>query len=138
MPISQTEQELVQESFAHLQPDFETHSTLFYEALFRRAPELRDLFRDDLAGQGMKFMTTLGEMIRQIQDPDAAFARYAKLGGLHASLGVTAANFEPMEEALMETLKNAFGDGFTPELEKAWRSVYAEIAAVMTREGGIS
>ena len=131
-------EKLLKGSFELLQSDFDRFSTYFYDALFLRAPELRQLFRDDLAGQSMKFMTTLREVILNIQDSDSEAKRLTELGGYHASLGVIAENFEPMEEALVDTLRHTLGDGFTPELEKAWREAYAKISSTMIRAGGIS
>ena len=57
-----------------------------------------------------------------------------ELGGLassHVQYGVTAAMYEPVREALIDTLREACGDVFTPEAEKAWREAYAQIAAAM-------
>ena len=68
MSTDAKEAELLRKSFEQVQSDFDRFSTDFYDALFRRAPELRSLFRDDLAGQGMKFMTTLREVILHTLD----------------------------------------------------------------------
>ena len=57
-----------------------------------------------------------------------------ELGGLatsHVQYGVTAAMYEPVREALIDTLREACGDAFTAEAEKAWREAYAQIAAAM-------
>ncbi|MEM8957256.1 MAG: globin domain-containing protein [Pseudomonadota bacterium] len=132
------EAELLRRSFEQVQSDFDRFSTDFYDALFRRAPELRSLFRDDLAGQGMKFMTTLREVILNTLDGAADTDRLAELGGHHAKLGVTAESFAPMEEALIDTLKDTLGDRFTAAHEAAWRKAYADIAATMIRTGGIA
>ncbi|MGB5336831.1 MAG: globin, partial [Woeseiaceae bacterium] len=64
--------------------------------------------------------------------------RLTDLGSLHASLGISAENFETMEEALIDTLKYQLGEGFSPELEMVWRKAYADISSKMIREGGIS
>lgn len=138
MSTETNEERLLRDSFELLQSDFDRFSTYFYDALFLRAPELRELFREDLAGQGMKFMTTLREVILNAQDANSDTERLTELGGYHASLGVSAENFAPMEEALVDTLRHTLGDGFTPELEKAWREAYAKISSTIIRAGGIS
>lgn len=138
MSTETNEEELLRGSFEDLQSDFDQFSTYFYEALFLRAPELRELFREDLSGQGMKFMTTLREVVLNVQDAGSEAERLTELGGYHATLGVTAKSFAPMEEALIDTLKHTLGDGFTAELENAWRKAYAKISSRMIREGGIS
>jgi hemoglobin-like flavoprotein len=125
-------------SYATLRAGIAAHPEAFYEALFRHAPELRSLFREDLEGQGMKFMTTLGVILARLRDSDAVDAQFKELGSKHAALGVSAAHFAPMEEALMETLGKELGTAFTPELETLWRRAFQAMAARMIRRGGIS
>ncbi|MBK0329166.1 globin [Rhodobacteraceae bacterium F11138] len=137
MTLTSTEHQMVRDSLNRLRDEFDTRSLYFYEALFRREPVLRDLFREDLAGQGMKFMTTLAVILEKLNDEDADAAQYTGLGRQHASLGVKAADFAPMGEALIETLRAGLGADFTPELELAWHKAYAQVAAAMIRRGAI-
>ena len=138
MSDSEHTEDLLKESFDRLQSDFDRFSTFFYETLFRRAPELRSMFRDDLTGQGMKFITTLREISLHVDDAGSESARLEELGRYHARLGVTAENFAPMEEALIDTLRHTLGDEFTSELEAVWRKAYADMSMSMIRKGGIS
>nr|WP_317056601.1 globin domain-containing protein [Roseovarius sp. W115] len=135
--MSATDIELVQRSFAHVRAELETHSDVFYTALFERAPALRALFRDDLEGQGMKFMTTLRFVVRNLGDQKAMDEKLGQLGHAHATLGVKTAEFDPMEEALIDTIRNTLQDLFTPQLESAWRAAYAEARDTMVHSGGI-
>ncbi len=128
----------LRESFAELQATRTPPGDEFYRALFARAPELRPMFReDDLAGQGMKFMTTLGVLVADMDDPEKLAPREEELGRLHRTLGVHAAHFEPMGEALIDMLRNRLGARFTPETEAAWRAAYAELVARMVEKGDI-
>ncbi|WP_171181496.1 globin domain-containing protein [Ruegeria sp. HKCCD8929] len=138
MPNERSDEVLLKQSFDRLQSEFDRFSTDFYEALFRRAPELRHLFREDLAGQGMKFLTTLREIIMHAQDAAGQSERFRELGSYHARIGISAKDFAPMEEALIETLADILGEDFTPELEQAWRRAYADISAKMIGKGGMS
>lgn len=137
MTLNARQADVVRASFENLRHRLEPASMAFYEALFRRAPELRSLFRDDLAGQGMKFMTTLGTIIRNIDSPDALGDRFAELGRGHALIGVKAQHFAPMGEALIETLGAELGPDFTAEVEAAWRAAYDDLAARIIRRGQI-
>ncbi len=137
MTLTEAELEMVRASLGRLRSDFDNHSLFFYEALFRRAPHLREMFREDLAGQGMKFMSTLGVIVEKLDDEDASEAQYTGLGKKHASLGIEASHFAPMCEALIETLSAGLGDDFTPQLETAWRKAYAQVSANMIRRGAI-
>ena len=137
MTISAAEIRMVQASLDRLRNDFDSHSTFFYDALFRHAPQLRQMFRDDLTGQGMKFMTTLDVIVQKLDDEEQIAEQYTGLGKSHATMRVHAADFAPMEEALIETMGNALGDDFTSELEHAWRKAYAVVSSNMIRRGGI-
>ncbi|MEY8831422.1 globin domain-containing protein [Sedimentitalea sp. XS_ASV28] len=137
MILSRTELDLVRASLQRLRDEFTDHPRYFYQALFRHAPELRDMFREDIEGQGMKFMTTLSVILSRLNDDASSAQQYLGLGRLHASLGVEAAHFAPMGDALIETLRKGLGDELTPELEAAWRKAYAHVADTMIRRGGI-
>jgi len=136
--LSASEIHQVRESFGRLRQRLEAHSEYFYERLFARAPGLKSLFREDLEGQGMKFMSALAVILDNLEHPDTIRTRYAELGHLHRALGVKAADFEPMGEALIDTMRNALGDDFTPELELAWRAAYGEFSGMMIHRGRIS
>jgi hemoglobin-like flavoprotein len=128
---------LIRETFQLLRERLAPASVTFYNALFRRAPHLRRLFRDDLAGQGMKFMTTLGFVIENINRTEMLTDRLSELGHVHAIMGVRATDFEPMGEALMDTLHEELGAAFTPEAEAAWRSAYADLSNRIIALGAI-
>ena len=82
-----------------MRPNLRPASTEFYERLFALRPDLRAMFRDDdIAGQGMKFMTAMETVLDGIEAPQAVAARIAELGQHHRRLGVTAAMFEPMAQ----------------------------------------
>ena len=138
MTISTEELHAVRQSFDQLRDDLGAHSDYFYAALFRRAPGFREMFRDDLAGQGMKFMTTLDVILNKLEDEGEIAEQFQGLGAKHASLGVDASHFGPMEEALMDTMRVALGDGFTPALEAAWRKAYRQVSENMIHRGGMT
>ena len=85
MSITSEELRMVQASLDRLRENFDAHSTYFYDALFRHAPQLRQMFRDDLTGQGMKFMTTLDVIVQKLDDEDQIAEQYT---GLAFGIGV--------------------------------------------------
>lgn len=127
----------LQHSYNKLKEETGKSPTFFYDALFRHAPELRQLFREDLEGQGMKFMTTLGVIIARLNDENAVAPQFQELGRTHASLGILREHFPPMEEALIDTLRHALGKEMTLELEALWRTAFKEIGSKMIERGGI-
>ena len=139
MSISNQEIQEVSRSFDMVRPEeLASGSKRFYENLFHRAPNLRAMFREDLSGQGMKFMSTLKTIVVALKDKGVLHSELKPLGEGHANLGVHAASFEPMGEALIDTFREILGPEFTSEMESAWRNAYAEISKEMIERGGIS
>ncbi len=138
MPLSDTQKTQIRDGFAHLRESLLPASLAFYEAFFRRRPDLRPMFRDDLAGQGMRFMATLGLVVDALDTPEELAERLTELGRGHAALGVKAEHFAPMGEALIDTLQAQLGAGFTAEAEAAWRAAYAEVARQLVASGQLA
>jgi len=130
-PLDAREIALIRESFAKLDPRVEDASLAFYAALFTRKPDYRRLFREDLEGQGMRFMSAIRTILENADHPREASAEIARLGQGHAAFGLTAEHFDTMREALIETLGQELGEDFTPETEAAWRKGYDAIARAM-------
>lgn len=137
MPVTHEQLALIRWSLDRLQERIEPASTYFYEALFRRRPDLRTLFRDDLAGQGMKFMTTLRTVIAGLETPAVLAPRIAELAQLHRRVGVDASMFAPMGEALIDTVRHVLDDDLGRDVEAAWRAAYADLSDAMIRDGDI-
>lgn len=137
MPMTQDQIALVRDSFATIRENLAPPSTYFYERLFVHAPGLRPMFRDDLEGQGMRFMTTLALMVDHLDQREALEARFAELGRSHAALGVARDHFAPMEEALIDTLTQQLGSAMDPETERAWRAAYDDLAGEIIQRGDI-
>ena len=138
MSLTERQMALVRTSFQALRDDQQPRFTEFYEALFRHAPELRPMFREeDLGGQGMRFMTTLSVIVDNLHHPEALEERYADLGRGHRALGVKAEHFEPMGKALIDTLAASLGPKFNDETREAWEVAYAEVAGAIIGKGDI-
>lgn len=103
---------------------------LFYRKLFDAHPELlRDLFnrgnqasgaqRQALAGSIAAFASHLVE--HPDTRPDVMLGRIAHK---HASLGVTAAQYDVVHTHLFAAVAEVLGDAVTPEVAAAWDEVY--------------
>ncbi|SEF62491.1 globin domain-containing protein [Jhaorihella thermophila] len=140
MPITLSNQELalIEQAFTMARSEeLFAQPTLFYEKLFERDPNLRALFREDIAGQGMRFMRTLRTIVTALRQLGGAQEVLEPLARTHGALGVHAQHFETMGEALIDTFKELLGPDFTPEMEAAWRKAYREIADAMIEAGKI-
>lgn len=138
MPLTQSDIQLVRDSLATASTaELFSGSTLFYDRLFAREPDLKAMFRDDLEGQGMRFMSTLRTIVGALDVPGGLDQAMVELAATHRLMGVRKEMFATMQEALVETFSALLGDAFTPKLETAWRNAYGEIADAMIAAGGI-
>jgi hemoglobin-like flavoprotein len=138
MPISDEQIRLVRGSLPLIRERYPPGSTAFYENLFEIAPDLRRLFRPDIASQEMRFMSTLATIADLLDEPSTLGTELEGLGRAHAGLGVQAQDFAPMGSALLVTLGETLGPAFTDDLQRAWRAAYDHFAAEMIRRGGIA
>jgi nitric oxide dioxygenase len=138
MAIDERQIRLVRESLPLIRERLVPAATDFYENLFAVAPELRALFRTDLASQGMRFMSTLATISDLLDAPEELEREAGDLALAHAGVGVRAAHFAPMGIALMVTLAETLGEAFTPELQAAWHAAYDHFASRMIDRGGFA
>ena len=136
MTLTTAQIELIRDSFHRLQPDVETASALFYARLFEIAPVLREMFRSDMAGQGMRFMSTLGVILDHFDDPQALRPYLERLAQGHAAYGVKPEHFRPMGQALIRTMRETLGEKFPEGADAAWEAAYDHLAHEMVRLAG--
>lgn len=123
--------ELVQTTFADVQPIADQAAALFYGRLFELAPDVRSLFADDLTEQGRKLMGTLAVAANGLSDLDALVPVVQGLGERHAGYGALPEHFPVVGEALLWTLEQGLGDAFTEQVAAAWDAAYALLSGVM-------
>ena len=136
MPLTETEIALIRKSFdrlRELKTGRDPFGTDFYDRLFVKAPETRALFREDLAEQGMRFLSTLGMIVAALDRPEELDAQFERLAAGHRAYGVRQEHYAPMGEALRETMRATLGESYDTETDAAWGKAYDMIAA---RVGG--
>src|SRR6516165_6893266 len=114
---------LVQNSFKSVAPIASKAAALFYDRLFEIAPEVRQLFPADLSGQKVKLMGILAI--------DAILPTVRQLGDRHRDYGVSAEHYATVGAALLWTLEQGLGAGFTSEVKAAWCEAYCALAEAM-------
>jgi hemoglobin-like flavoprotein len=122
---------LVQQSFEHVIPITDTAAALFYERLFELNPALRRLFTGDLGEQGRKLMSMLAMTVKALDRLDDLVPAVKKLGARHHGYGVTDEYYATVGAALLWTLGQGLGERFTPEVQAAWASAYAQLSDTM-------
>ena len=125
---------LVQDSFAKVVPISQQAAELFYGRLFEIAPEVRPLFKGDMAEQGRTLMTTLAVVVNGLTDLSAILPAASALARRHVTYGVKPGHYTPVGEALLWTLERGLGAQWTPELAAAWTTAYTTLSEFMLGE----
>jgi methyl-accepting chemotaxis protein len=104
---------------------------LFYANLFAADPALQALFKGDMAQQGARLVQMIGTAVDRLDDPDTLLPVLRQLGQRHAGYGVLPAHYQTVGAALLQTLQQGLGSGFTPPVQAAWTEVYGVLSTVM-------
>ena len=103
----------------------------FYRRVFEADPEVAMMFTTDPAVQRRRFALELRTIVESIRDLATFCAEASDLGARHRGYGVRAAHYRTMGDALMASLEEALGDGWTPDVGEAWSLAYNLISEAM-------
>jgi hemoglobin-like flavoprotein len=120
--------QLVRISFAKVAPIKDQVAALFYRRLFELDPSLRPLFKGDMAAQRAKLMVALGAVVASLDRLARILPMVRQLGRQHAFYGVRPDHYAFVGEALIWTLEQAQGAGFTRATRRAWTDAYSCLA----------
>lgn len=122
---------LVQSSWAKVLPIAPQAAALFYQNLFTADPSLQALFKGNMEEQGKKLMQMIGAAVGKLHDLDTLVPILQNLGQRHAGYGVQDSHYQTVGGALLKTLEQGLGDGFTADVKSAWTEVYTIISSTM-------
>lgn len=133
---------LVKDSWANVKPISAHAAALFYGKLFELDPSLKPLFKGDMKDQGKKLMATIGLAVTSLDRLETILPAVQELGRKHAhSYQVPESSYATVGEALLWTLGQGLGDGFTDDVRESWTLTYTTLANVMidaSREPAVS
>jgi hemoglobin-like flavoprotein len=110
----------------------DTFPTKFYERLFAAHPQVSALFHRSTPGaQNKLFAQKLAALIDHVDDPEWLARELPQLAANHAAYGVTPEMYPWVGDALIETLREACEDAWTPDAERAWTTAYASLTAAI-------
>ncbi|GJN14937.1 hypothetical protein PR202_gb01815 [Eleusine coracana subsp. coracana] len=72
--------------------------------------------------------------LRNTGDVKVREATLKRLGATHVKAGVADAHFEVVKTALLDTIRDAVPDMWTPEMKAAWEEAYDQLAAAIKEE----
>ncbi len=128
----------VRQSWALILPQRKAVCRDFYQRLFARYPELRPLFKANLAQQVDLLVTMINTVISALEHPDRVRPLIETLGARHADYGVQVQDYAKFEQVLLETLREALGDELDADAQAAWRAVFEQLSATMQAGAGAS
>ena len=135
--MTKEQRALVRESWLRCQPTLRQAGAQFYERLFALDPAVRRLFAGtDMAAQQRKLVGMLTEIVAELDRPEALVPNVSALGRKHVHYGVRDADYETVGAALLWTIEQSLGDGFTPAVRQAWTEAYLLVATLMRRGAG--
>jgi NAD(P)H-flavin reductase/hemoglobin-like flavoprotein len=103
----------------------------FYGRLFVAHPEVREMFPLSMATQRDRFVTALGHAVSHVGDLDALTPFLLQLARGHRKFGVQPEHFAVVGEALLATLADFLGEGWTEQLAGDWTTAFQLVASVM-------
>jgi nitric oxide dioxygenase len=124
--MSPEQKALVKETWRKIMPMADAAARLFYDRLFELDATTRPLFKTtDLAEQRRKLIQALTTVVQGLDQLEALVPTIADLGRRHAQFGVRHAHYDAVGAALLWTLEQGLGSGWTPEVKVAWSGAYA-------------
>lgn len=134
MNLTQAQIDTLKTSYEKLKPHLDDVAPEFYADLFRRDERIRALFRENLDEQGMRFMTAIGVIVRNLDNPEQLDREIDLLAEGHQAMQIRPEWYHTMQEALLDTFRYALGAQFTDEVHLAWRNAFEQICARMAGE----
>ena len=84
-----------------------------------------------MEAQQKKLMQMITVAVNGLDRLDQIVPAVQELGRGHASYGVEDAHYDTVGAALLWTLEQGLGEGFTPEVQEAWTLTYTILADTM-------
>jgi NAD(P)H-flavin reductase/hemoglobin-like flavoprotein len=122
---------LIRQSFALVAPQIEELGRHFYATLFSQAPETRDLFPVNMEVQRSRLLRALVHVVQMVDRPDELLPFLEQLGRDHRKFGVLARHYDAVGAALLGSISEFAGSGWTPRVQRAWEEAYGTVANAM-------
>ena len=132
--MTPTQVSLVQDSFAKVVPIADQAAEIFYDRLFEIAPQVKPLFKGDMAKQRRALMGTLGVVVNGLSNLALVLPAASNLAKKHVSYGVEVSHYPAVGAALLWTLEKGLREAWTPEVATAWSDAYGTLSGFMISE----
>lgn len=106
-------------------------TTLFYERLLDKHPELKNIFNLSHQATGVQpaaLAQAVWAYASNIENPEALKPVISRIGHKHASLGVTPELYPVVGEGLLSAIKEVLGAAADESVLDAWQAAYLQLA----------
>lgn len=124
---------LVAASLSRVQGDADALMNAFYDRLFAKTPELRQLFPVSMIDQKMMLAAALRLVVDHLRKPDKLVPVLEDLGWRHARYGAEPTHLLLFGDALLDTVREFDRKDWSAATESAWRRAFHAIAEAMRR-----
>jgi hemoglobin-like flavoprotein len=125
--------DLIRQSFDAIWSVRRKLAVTFYGRFFELAPDALQLFPSDMERQHLKLMDSIAAIVGALDKRELFQSVISHTARHHVGFGVKPSHFAAFGEALIWGLEQQFGAAFTPELKKAWITLYDAVQGEMIK-----
>lgn len=121
----------LEESFDLIAPHGDDVVEDFYNRIFTAAPQLRDLFPDDMTHHRTMVLATLVLVRKSLRDFDGIVPTLRALGARHLNYGSEREHFDVAGPLLIEAMAHVAGNAWRPSYTAAWADAWSALVEQM-------
>lgn len=106
---------------------------VFYTKLFYEYPPLKSMFKISLEAQSKKLIDMLNIIVGRLDRLDEMARDISELAMRHVHYGVKPQHYKAVGMALLWTLQQGLGTGWTTDTAAAWEKCFNFLADIMIR-----
>ncbi len=123
VPMDQCSLSLIENSIDKLEPIAEHVDAMFAARLLDTYPDVYRLFAIDIEPQARRLLPTLKLVVNSLPSFGALLPAVRALAYSRKVCRMVDANYQPIGETLLWTLRRSLGRSFTGEVERAWHRI---------------
>ncbi len=107
----------------------------FYERLFDRHPQYRDLFPKSMDAQMERMVEMFSSVVRFADHSDLIRPYLVNVGFAHRRMGIDAADMENFKETFLDTLAHLRKAQWSAQNDTAWRQAFDDMILPLFEQG---
>ncbi len=124
--------ELLETTFAALEPQADLLVERFYEELFSQHPAVKPLFKNtDPKTQPKKLLASLKLVVSSLRNPKKLEKALHEMGKKHQQYGALEEHYPAVAETLLGVMEELAGELWTDEVEESWSQALNFVASTM-------